>query len=165
MKWWDQMARSSFFKCWILSQLSCFSLIKGLFSFSSFSAIRVVSYLRLLIFLLVVLFPACESSSLAFHMMCSACELNMQGDNVQPWCTPFPVLNQSVVPCLVLTCFLTHLLFSQEREKIVWYSYLFKNFPQFVVIHTVKGFSAINEAVHGCSVDSVVPDSLRPHGL
>ena len=30
--------------------------------------------------------------------------------------------------------------------KVVWYSHLFKNFPQFVVIHTVKGFSVVNEA-------------------
>ena len=29
---------------------------------------------------------------------------------------------------------------------MVWYSYLFKNFPQFVVIHTIKGFSIVNEA-------------------
>ena len=29
---------------------------------------------------------------------------------------------------------------------MVWYSHLFKNFPQFVVIHTVKGFSVVNEA-------------------
>ena len=34
----------------------------------------------------------------------------------------------------------------QEAGKVVWYSHLFKNFPQFVVIHTVKGFSIINEA-------------------
>ena len=33
----------------------------------------------------------------------SAYKLNKQGDNIQPWCTPFPILNQSVVPCLVLT--------------------------------------------------------------
>ena len=51
--------------------LSSFTLIKRLFSFSSFSAIRVVSsaYLRLLIFLPAILIPACDSSSLAFHMM------------------------------------------------------------------------------------------------
>ena len=50
--------------------LSSFTLIKRLFSFSSFSAIRVVSsaYLRLLIFLPAILIPACDSSSLAFHM-------------------------------------------------------------------------------------------------
>ena len=35
--------------------------------------------------------------------MYSAYKLNNQGDNMQPWCTPFPIWNQSVVPCLVLT--------------------------------------------------------------
>ena len=35
---------------------------------------------------------------------------------------------------------------SQEAEEVVWYSHLFQNFPQFVVIHTVKGFSIVNEA-------------------
>ena len=34
----------------------------------------------------------------------------------------------------------------QEACKVVWYSHLFKNFPQFVVIHTVKGFSIVKEA-------------------
>ena len=36
-------------------------------------------------------------------------------------------------------CFLTCLQISQEAGQVVWYSHLFKNFPQFVVIHTVKG--------------------------
>ena len=35
---------------------------------------------------------------------------------------------------------------SQEAGKVVWYSRLFKNFPQFVVIHTVKGFGMVNKA-------------------
>ena len=35
---------------------------------------------------------------------------------------------------------------SQEAGQVVWYSHLFQNFPQFVVIHTVKGFSVVNEA-------------------
>ena len=43
-------------------------------------------------------------------------------------------------------CFLTLIHISQEAGKVVWYSYLFKNFPQFVVIHTVKDFSIVNEA-------------------
>ena len=43
-------------------------------------------------------------------------------------------------------CFLTHLQVSQETGKVFWYSHLFKNFPQFVVIHTVRGFSIFNEA-------------------
>ena len=42
-------------------------------------------------------------------------------------------------------CFLTYLQASQEAGNVVWYSHLFKNFPQFVVIHTVKGFRAVNE--------------------
>ena len=35
---------------------------------------------------------------------------------------------------------------SQETGKVIWYSYPFKNFPQFVMTHTVKGFSIVNEA-------------------
>ena len=43
-------------------------------------------------------------------------------------------------------CFLTCVQISQEGGKVVWYSHLFKNFPQFVVIHIGKGFSIFNEA-------------------
>ena len=43
-----------------------------------------------------VLIPACDSSSPAFHVMYSAYKLNKQGDSIQPWCTPFPVWNQSL---------------------------------------------------------------------
>ena len=35
---------------------------------------------------------------------------------------------------------------SQEAGKVAWYSKLFKNIPQFVEIHTVKGFSIVNKA-------------------
>ena len=65
-------------------------LFKRLFSSSSLSAIRVVSsaYLRLLIFHLAILIPACASSSPAFLMMYSAYKLNMQGDNIQLWRMP-----------------------------------------------------------------------------
>ena len=42
-------------------------------------------------------------------------------------------------------CCLTCIQVSQETDKVVWYSYLFKNFLQFVVIHTVKGFNIVNE--------------------
>ena len=82
-----------------------FTFIKRLFSASSLSNIRVVSsaYLRLLIFLLVILIPAYTSSSPAFLMMYSAYKLNKQGDNIQPWHTHFLIWNQSVVPCPVLT--------------------------------------------------------------
>ena len=43
-------------------------------------------------------------------------------------------------------CFLTCIQASQEAGKVVWYSYLLKNFPQFDVIHTVKGFGIVNKA-------------------
>ena len=131
---------------WMLSfkpafSLSSFTFIKRLFSSSLLSSIRVVSsaYLRLLTFLPAILAPACDSPSLTFHMMYPACKLNKQDDNKKPWWTPFPMLNQSVFLCPVLT------VASQETGKVVWYFHLFKNFPQFVVIHIVKGFSIVNE--------------------
>ena len=43
-------------------------------------------------------------------------------------------------------CFLTSIQVTQETGEVVWYSHLFKNFPQLVVIHTVKGFSIVSEA-------------------
>ena len=42
--------------------------------------------------------------------------------------------------------FLTCIQISQEAGQVVWYSHLFQNFPQYVVIHTVKGFGVVNEA-------------------
>ena len=127
------------FSFWMLSfkptfSFSCLTFIKMLFS-SSFPAIRVVSsaYLRLF-FLPANLIPACASSSPTFLMMYSAYKLNKQGDNIQPWHTPFPIWNQSVVPCLVLTVdlhtFLTCIQISQEAGKVIWYSHLLKTFPQ-----------------------------------
>ena len=96
---------------WMLSfkpsySLSSFSFIKRLFSSFLPSAIRIVSsaYLRLLIFLLAILIPACASSSLAFCAMYSAYKLNKQGDNIQPWHTPFPIWNQSVVLTVARVC-------------------------------------------------------------
>ena len=51
----------------------------------------------------------------------------------------FPIWNQSVVPCLLLTV-------SQEAGQVVWYSCLSQNLPQFIVIQTVKGFDIVNQA-------------------
>ena len=100
--------------------LSSFIFIKRLFSSSLLSAIRVVSsaYLRLLIFLLVIMILVCTSSSLVFHKMYSAYMLNKQ-DNIQPWCTPFPIWNQSIVPCLVLT-FDFWLAYRFLRSQVRW---------------------------------------------
>src|SRR5574337_858249 len=43
-------------------------------------------------------------------------------------------------------CFLTCIQISQKAGQVVWYSHLLQNFPQFIVIHTVKGFGIVNKA-------------------
>ena len=53
-----------------------------------------------------------------------------------------PVCSMSCSNCCFLTCIQT----SQEAGQVVWYSHLLKDFPQFVVIHTVKGCSVVNKA-------------------
>ena len=107
---WSNGTGCMIFISWMLNSkpifsLSSFTFIKRFFNASSLSAIRMESsaYLRSLIFLPTILIPAWASSSLAFHMMYSAYKLNKQGDNIQHWCTAFPILKQSVVPCPVLT--------------------------------------------------------------
>jgi len=97
------------FVFWMLSFKPAFSnssstFINRLFSFSLLSAIRVVSsaYMRLLIVLSAILISAFATSSPVFLTICSAYTLNKQDDNIQPWRTPFPIWNQSVVPCPVL---------------------------------------------------------------
>ena len=73
---------------------------------------------------------------------------------MQPWCIPFPIWNQSVVPCPVLTV-ASWPAYRFLRRQVRWsgipisYSHLFKNFPQFVVIYTVKGFGVVNKAEIG----------------
>ena len=139
---------------WMLSFKPAFSLfsftfIKRLFSSSSLSAIRVVSsaYLRLLIFLPAILIPACATSSLALCKMYSACKLNKQGNSIRPWYTPFPIWNQSVVPCPVLTvASWPAYKFVRRQGRLSGIPISFKNFAQIVVIHTVTGFGIVNKA-------------------
>ena len=50
---------------------------------------------------------------------CSPCMLNKQGDNIQHWCTPFPILNQSIVPCLVLTV-ASWSAYNFLRRQVTW---------------------------------------------
>ena len=54
-------------------------------------------------------------------------------------------------------CFLTCIQISQEAGQVVWYSHLFQNFPQFIVINTVKGFGIINKA----EIDVFLLDFLK----
>ena len=55
---------------------------------------------------------------------------------LEPVCCSMPSSN---------CCFLTCIQVSQEADQVFWYSHLFQNFPQFVVIHTVKGFGIVNK--------------------
>ena len=72
--------------------------------------------------------------------MYSAYKLNKQDDSLHVLLSQFWTMSSS--NC----CFLTCIQVSQEAGKVVRYSHVFKNFPQFVVIHIVKGFSVVNEA-------------------
>ena len=80
-------------------------------------------------------------------MMYSAYKLNKQGDDIQPWCIPFPILEP--VCCSMSSsncCFLNCIQISQEAGKVVCFSHLFKNIPQFVGIHIIKSFGLVNKA-------------------
>ena len=83
--------------------------------------------------------------------MYSAYKLNKQGDNIQPWCTPFPIWNQSVVPCPVLT------VASWPEYRFLKREVRWSGMPiSFRIFHslffhsllwsTVKGFGVVNKA-------------------
>ena len=63
--------------------------------------------------------------------------------NLEPVCCSMSSFN---------CCFLTCIQISQKAGQVVWYSHLFKNFPQFVVVHAVNGFGIVNKAVQFSSV-------------
>ena len=77
--------------------------------------------------------------------MFAAYKLNKQGDNIlvillsQIWTTLLFHAQSNY-------CFLTCIQVSQKTGKVVWYSHLLENFPQFVVNNTVKRLSVVNEA-------------------
>ena len=104
--------------------LSSFTFIMRLFS-SSLSAIKMVlsAYLGLLIFLPAILIPASASSKPAFLIMYSAYKLNKQGNNIQPWCTLFPIWDETI---FVLWC----LAYStwQNVFKFHLYHNIYQNF-------------------------------------
>ena len=56
---------------------------------------------------------------------------------LEPVCCSMPSFN---------CCFLTYIQVSQQEGQVVWYAHLFQNFPQFIVIHTVKGFGVVTKA-------------------
>ena len=116
------------------------------------SALQVVlfAYLRLLIYLLANLIPASASSNPGFLMMYSAYKLNKQGDNIQPWRTPFLIWNQSAVPCPTLTVasrptyrFLRRLKFAFTNYMILMLKHWGKNWMTIYSIHNqIKMYKA-----------------------
>ena len=93
-----------------------FTFIKRLVRTSQLSAIRVVSSSCMRL----LIFPGWHSFP-----------------SLEPVCC-----SMSSVNCCLLTC----MQISQEAGKVVWYSHLLNNFPQFVVNHTVRGFGIVNKA-------------------
>ena len=144
----EQMLFPYRFDCSVSSQLfqSPFTFIKRLFSSSSLSASRVI----ICISEVVDISPGNFDSSFWFtqpgilHDVLFL-EVKQAGWQYTACRTPFQFWTSLLFRVLFSSCFLTHIQVSQETGKEVWYSHLFKNFPQFVVIHTVKGFSIVSE--------------------
>ena len=107
--------------------------------------IRIVSsvYLSLLIFLPAVLILACESTNLAFCMMYSAHKLNKQGDNIQPWCSPFLILHQYMNRKLPYTSWILKRERNQrsnykKRAFLAIFLHLLHKYLQFVSLKNVQ---------------------------
>ena len=101
---------------------------------------------KLLIFLLTILIPACNSSSPAFHMMCSMHKLNKQGDNKQFSHTLFSILKQLVAPYRVITV-ASWPAYRFLKRQVRWPGipiYL-RVFHSLFMIHRVKGFNIVIE--------------------
>ena len=127
--------------------LSSLTFIEKLFSSSSLLLLGLYHlHIWGYLFLPPILMPTWASSSLSFHMMYSVSKLNKQGDNIQPWCTPFPIWNQSVVPCPILTV-ASWPAYRFLRRQIRWWRICISlRIFWFVVIHRVKGFRVVKEA-------------------
>ena len=54
-------------------------------------------------------------------------------------------------------CFLTCIQVSQEAGQVVWYAHLFQNFPQLIVIHTVKGFGIVSR----CQIQKIISKTVK----
>ena len=150
MKWLNWMPLCSHFECWVLSQifhsppspLSRGSLVSCHFLPLGWCHLHIE---------VTDISPGNLDSSLNFiqpgisyHVLCI--EFKQAGWLYTALKYFFP--NLEPVYCSTSSskcCFLTCIWVSQEASKVVWYSHLFKNFPQFVAIHTVKGFSIVNE--------------------
>ena len=142
---WSDGTRCHDLFFWMLSfkpalSLSSFTCIKRLFNSSFCHKGGTICISEV-----INVFPSNLDSSLCFiqptfsHDVLS-CKLNKQVysfPNLEPVCCSMSSSN---------CCFLTCIQIFQKAGKVVWYSHFFKNCPQFAVMHTVKGFSIVNEA-------------------
>ena len=79
-------------------------------------------------------------------MIFSAYKLNKQGDNIQSWRIPFPIWNQSIIPCPVLTV-ASWSAYRFIRRQVRWSGiFISCSIFQFVLNYTVKGFGIVNKA-------------------
>ena len=112
------------FECWVLSQLLYSLPFPSPKSYLLLLHFTLLEWYHLLIwrywyFSQKSWFQLESNSSMAFCMMYSPCKLNKQGDNKEPCCTPFPILNYSIVPCPVLTfaSWPTYRFFGRDRQS------------------------------------------------
>ena len=81
-------------------------------------------------------------SDFPFHFLHSAYKLNKQGDNIQPWCTPFPIWTSLLFPVFSWPA----CRFLRRQVKWSGIPISWRIFQHFVVIQTVKGFGMVIEA-------------------
>ena len=136
---------------WMFSFTPAFSLSftfnMRLFSSSSLSAIRVIlsAYLRLLLFLLALLIPACISSRQAFFMMYSEYKWNKQGENIPSWCVPLLIWNSLFHVWFQLLLLYVHTSFSGGR----WRGLVFPSLEEFSTVCCdlhIQRLDVVNEA-------------------
>ena len=126
--------------------LSSFTCIKGLFSSSSLSAVRKNNISEV-----VNVSPISLGSSLYLiqrGISHDVLSVQIKQTGLQQTALSYSFFNPEPISCSIQDyngCFLTCIQDSQETDNMVSYSHLFKSFPQFIMIHTVKGFGIGNE--------------------
>ena len=94
--------------------------------------------------------------------MYSAYKLIKQGDNIQPWCTPFPIWNQSIIPCLVLTV-ASWPTYRFLRRQVRWSGIpISLRISTVFVMHTFKGTWEKAMAPHSSTLAWRIPWTEEP---
>ena len=155
MNWRDQMPWISFFECWVSSQL-----FHSLFLPSSRDSLVPLCFLPLQWYHLHIWGYWYSSQQswflvklhLAQHF---ALKLNKQGDNIQPGSTPFPILNQSIAPCLILTVPLwpAYQFLRRYEKRFSFCLVETRIFHSLLWPTQVKGFSIVSEAEVGAFLE------------